>query len=71
MDADAAVAARLLAAVQTAADQHGHELDPRIEGRVFEETALSARDRLGRRFDAEAAAGSALTLEEAIELALD
>ena len=70
MEVDAVAATRLLAAVQAIADQHGHELDPRLEGRVFETTERSARERLGQRFEAEFAAGSGLTLEEAIELAL-
>jgi hypothetical protein len=71
MEADAAGATRLLAALKATADQDGHELDPRIEGPVFEEAVRSARDRLGQRFEAEWAAGSDLTLEEALELALD
>ena len=70
METDAVVATRILAATQTAADQHGHELDPRIEGHVFANAVQAARDRLGQRFEAESAAGSNLTLEEAIELAL-
>ena len=71
MEADAAGATRLLAALKATADQDGHELDPRIEGPVFEEAVRSARDRLGQRFEAEWAAGSGLTLEETFELALD
>jgi hypothetical protein len=71
MEADAAGATRLLAALKATADQHEHELDPRIEGPVFEEAVRSARDHLGQRFEAEWAAGSGLTLEEAFELALD
>jgi predicted ATPase/class 3 adenylate cyclase len=71
IEADTAAATRLLAAVRAAAAQHGHELDPRIEGRVFDDAMRSARERLGQRFEAESAAGSDLTLEEAVELALD
>ena len=67
---DAVAATRLLGAVKAVAGQHGHELDPRLEGQVFEATDRSARERLGPAFEAELAAGSALTLEEAIELAL-
>jgi predicted ATPase/class 3 adenylate cyclase len=70
VDEDAAAATRLLAAVQAIADQHGHELDPRLEGRVFEATLRSAREHVGQQFDTEFAAGSTLTLEEAIDLAL-
>jgi predicted ATPase len=71
METDACAATRLLAAVQAVADQHGHELDPRLEGRVLETTVSSARERLGPCFEAEFAAGSDLTLEQAIALALE
>jgi predicted ATPase len=70
LEVDAGAATRLLGAVTAIADQHGHELDPRLEGRVFETTEQTAREGLGQRFDAELAAGSGLTLDEAIELAL-
>ncbi|HEY7259838.1 MAG TPA: hypothetical protein VH459_12245, partial [Gaiellales bacterium] len=70
IETDAVAATRLLGAVRGIADQHGHELDPRLEGRVFERTEETARERLGQSFETELAAGSGLTLEEAIELAL-
>jgi predicted ATPase/class 3 adenylate cyclase len=71
IEADAAAATRLLAGVRRIADESGRELDPRIEGRVLETTAQSARQRLGQRFDAEWEAGSGLRLEDAVALALD
>ena len=71
MEADTAAATRLLAAVRTIADETGRELDPRYEGRLFETRERSARERLGQRFEAEWEAGSGLTLEEAVALALD
>jgi predicted ATPase/class 3 adenylate cyclase len=71
MEADAAAATRLMAAVRTIADEKGREVDPRFEGRVLETTARSARERLGQRFEAEWEAGSRLTLEETVALALD
>ena len=38
---------------------------------LFETTERAARERLGQRFEAEWEAGSGLTLEEAVALALD
>jgi predicted ATPase/class 3 adenylate cyclase len=70
MEADAAAATRLLAAIRTIADETGRELDPRFEGRVLETNERRARERLGQRFEAEWEAGSGLTLEEAVALAL-
>jgi predicted ATPase len=70
MEADAAAATRLLAGVRMIADEEGRELDPRWEGRLLETTERSARERLGQRFEAEWEAGSSLTLEEAVALAL-
>jgi predicted ATPase/class 3 adenylate cyclase len=69
-ETDAAAATRLLAAIRTIAEEERRELDPRFEGRVFETTERSARKRLGQRFEAEWEAGSSLTLEEAVALAL-
>ncbi|HSC90594.1 MAG TPA: adenylate/guanylate cyclase domain-containing protein [Gaiellaceae bacterium] len=69
-EADAAAATRLMGAARTIADEQGRELDPRFEGGVLETTARSARERLGPRFEAEWEAGSSLTLEEAVALAL-
>jgi predicted ATPase/class 3 adenylate cyclase len=70
MEADAAAATRLLAGVRTFADEKGSELDPRYEGRLLETTERSARERLGQRFEAEWGAGSGLTLDETVALAL-
>ena len=71
MEADAAAATRLLAAVRTIDHEKGRELDPEYEGRVLETMEQSARERLGQRFEAEWEAGSRLTLEETVALALD
>jgi predicted ATPase/class 3 adenylate cyclase len=71
METDAAAATRLLAAVRRTADETGRELDPRFEGRVLETNERRARERLGQRFDVEWDAGSGLTLEEAVALALE
>ncbi len=71
MEADAAAATRLLAAIRTIEHETGHELDPRSEGRVLETNERRARERLGQRFEVEWEAGSGLTLEEAVALALD
>jgi predicted ATPase/class 3 adenylate cyclase len=70
MEADAAAATRLLAGVRTFADEKGRELDPRYEGRLLETMERSARERLGKRFEAEWEAGSRLTLDETVALAL-
>jgi tetratricopeptide (TPR) repeat protein len=71
MEADAAAATRLMAAVRMMAHEKGFELDLRFEGRVLETTARSTRERLGQRFETEWEAGSRLTLEETVALALD
>jgi predicted ATPase/class 3 adenylate cyclase len=71
MQVDSAAATRLLAAVRTIAGETGRELDPRLEGRVLETTERWARERLGHRFKAEWEAGSRLTLEEAVAVAID
>jgi hypothetical protein len=71
MEADTAAATRLLAAVRTIDHARGRELDLRYEGRVLHTMEQSARERLGQRFEAEWEAGSRLTLEEAVALALD
>ena len=70
IEADAAAATRLLAGVRTFADEKGREMDPRYEGRLLETTERSARERLGQRFEAEWEAGSDLTLDETVALAL-
>jgi predicted ATPase/class 3 adenylate cyclase len=71
METDAAAATRLLAAVRRTADEAGRELDPRFEGRVLKTNERRARERLGQRFEVEWNAGSGLTLEEAVALAVD
>jgi len=71
MGADTAAGTQLLAWVRTNADKSGRELDPRFEGRVFETNERWAREQLSQRFEAEWEAGSALTVEEAVALALD
>jgi predicted ATPase/class 3 adenylate cyclase len=71
IEADAAAATRLLAGVRKIADEIGRELDPGIEGHLLETTERNARERLGRQFEAEWQAGSGLTLEETVALALD
>jgi predicted ATPase/class 3 adenylate cyclase len=71
MEADAAAATRLLAGARTIADEKGRELDPRFEGRLLETMERTARERLGQQFEAEWQAGSGLTLEETVALALD
>jgi predicted ATPase/class 3 adenylate cyclase len=68
--ADPAAAARLLAAIRSIKDEEGTELDPRFEGRLLMTLEQTARERLGKQFEAEWAAGSELTLDEAIALAL-
>ncbi len=70
MEADTPAATRLLGAVRTIADETGHDLD-RLEGDVFETRQRLAREQLGERFEAEWEAGSRLTLEEAVALALE
>jgi predicted ATPase/class 3 adenylate cyclase len=70
-EADAAAATRLMAAVRTMADESGRELDPGLERRVLDPKERWARERLGQRFEAEWEAGSGLTLEEVVALALD
>ena len=71
MDADAATATRLMAAIRANAREEGTELDPRLEGGLLDAIEGTARERLGRQFEAEWAAGSQLTLEGAVALALD
>jgi predicted ATPase/class 3 adenylate cyclase len=70
IEADAAAATRLLAGVRTFADEKGREMDPRYEGPLLETTERTARERLGQQFEAEWQAGSGLTLDETVALAL-
>jgi predicted ATPase/class 3 adenylate cyclase len=71
MESDAEAATRLLAGIRSMADAERRELDPRLEGRVFETTERSLRERLGQGFEAEWEAGSSLTRDEVVALALD
>jgi predicted ATPase/class 3 adenylate cyclase len=64
-------AARLLSAAWTVGEEGGQPLDPRLHGNVSESVKRRARERLGEWFDREWEAGSGLTLEEAVALALD
>jgi tetratricopeptide (TPR) repeat protein len=68
---DPGIAARLLSAAWTMGEEGGQPLDPRLHVRLFETGERRARERLGERFAQEWAAGSVLTLEEAVALALD
>jgi predicted ATPase/class 3 adenylate cyclase len=69
VELDAVAATRLLAKARSIADEEGFEPDPRSEGRLVEPTELSARARLGERFDAEWETGSSMALKEAVALA--
>ena len=64
-------AARLLSAAWAIGEEGGQTLDPRLRGLVAETAERQARERLGERFEREWEAGSDLTLEEAVALALD
>jgi predicted ATPase/class 3 adenylate cyclase len=64
-------AARLLSAAWTIGEEGGQPLDPRLRGLVAETAERQARERLGDQFEREWEAGSDLTLEEAVALALD
>jgi predicted ATPase/class 3 adenylate cyclase len=64
-------AARLLAAAWAIGEEGGRPVDPRLHGFVSEPAERYARERLGERFEREWEAGSGLTLEEAVALALD
>jgi predicted ATPase/class 3 adenylate cyclase len=68
---DPGAAARLLSAAWTIGEEGGQPLVPRLHGLASETAERLARERLGERFEREWEAGSDLTLEEAVELALD
>jgi predicted ATPase/class 3 adenylate cyclase len=68
---DPGAAARLLSAAWTIGEEGGQPLVPRLHGLALETAERLARERLGERFEQEWEAGSDLTLEEAVELALD
>jgi hypothetical protein len=69
-EVDRATAARIFAAAETIADQSGHPLSIQYQRGLVEEAARSVRDGLAERFGSEWEAGKALTLEEAVALAL-
>jgi predicted ATPase/class 3 adenylate cyclase len=62
--------ARLLSAAWTIGEESGNPLDPRLRGLAAEMGENLARERLAERFEAEWEAGSRLTFEEAVALAL-
>ena len=64
-------AARLLSAAWSIGEEGGQPLVPRLHGLASETAERQARERLGGRFEREWEAGSDLTLEEAVALALD
>jgi predicted ATPase len=64
-------ATRLLSAARTIGEEGGQPLDPSLYGRVAERAERQARESLAERFEREWEAGSGLTLEEAVALALD
>jgi hypothetical protein len=68
---DPGAAARLLSAAWTIGEEGGHPLVSRSTGLASETAERRARERLGERFEREWEAGSGLTLEEAVALALD
>jgi predicted ATPase/class 3 adenylate cyclase len=70
LEADPAAAARLLAAAWAIGEEAGSPLDRRLVGVVSEPAERVARELLGERFEAEWDAGTRLTLEEAVALAL-
>jgi predicted ATPase len=71
LQTNAGAGARLLAAAGTLGEEGGNPLEPRLHGLVSEPAETRARERLGERFEQEWEAGSGLTLEEAVALALD
>jgi predicted ATPase/class 3 adenylate cyclase len=69
VDQDAGIAVRLLASSARTMREHGAALTPSVQ-RVADDTEGVAREKLGERFEEESEAGSALTLDEAVALAL-
>ena len=68
---DPGAAARLLSAAWTIGEEGGQPLNPGLHGLASETAERLAREHLGGRFEREWKAGSDLTLEEAVALALD
>jgi predicted ATPase/class 3 adenylate cyclase len=69
-EADPETSARVLAAAQTIAEEGGHPLSIEFERGVVEQGLRNVRDDLAERFAREWESGKALTLEEAVALAL-
>jgi predicted ATPase/class 3 adenylate cyclase len=69
MRSDASAATRLLAWVRATAER-GPGIEAQFEHNVLQRNVERAREQLGQRFEAEWERGSALTLEEAIALAV-
>ena len=73
-DGDAERATRLLAAAAAVREETGDETaeeDWDYERQMRGRTETAARERLGPRFDAEWESGRALTIDEAVALALE
>jgi hypothetical protein len=68
-EGDAERGARLLAAAKAAFDKGGFAIDPGSE-EEFEQGVADARTALGTRFDEVWAAGSGMSTDEAVEVAL-
>jgi predicted ATPase/class 3 adenylate cyclase len=66
---DAQTSARLAAATEALCDEYGFGLDP-LDRRLLDETVAAAREELGEGFEEVWAAGGALELAAAVELAL-
>jgi predicted ATPase len=66
-----AAGARLLSAASTIGEANGQPLDSRLRRLVAETAERQARERLADGFEHEWEAGSGLTLEQAVALALD
>jgi predicted ATPase/class 3 adenylate cyclase len=69
-DSEPALGARLLAAAQNIGDERGHPLSVEYQRGVIVEAARSVRDDLADGFEREWESGKALTLEQAVALAL-
>ena len=67
---DPGAAARLFSAAETIAEESGHRLDATYALRFVDRAAETARQRLGDAFGGESKAGTELTLDEAVTLAL-
>jgi len=70
VQADPGTAARLFSAAETIAEESGQRLDTSYTVPFVDRAAEAARERLGDEFEVEWKAGSELTLDEAVALAL-